>query len=131
MKQSTKFGLVSLAALACLTTVQQVRPRLPGSFLLGVLPNTLAAIIIPFVFISIYVEQRPAQTRSQIIRWFIGAALGACVGLIAWELMQRSGRRLIFDWNDVFATIAGFAIAIFIAVKMLPRGISSRGQSAT
>ena len=29
VKQSMKFGLVSLAALACLTTVQQVRPRLP------------------------------------------------------------------------------------------------------
>ena len=80
VKPSTKYGLVSLVSLAALTVVQQVRPSFPGNFLLGVLPNTLAAIIIPFVFISVYLEQRPAQTRSQVDRWFIGAAGGASVG---------------------------------------------------
>lgn len=81
MKQSAKFGLVTVAALACLEAVQFVRPRLAGYFLPGVLPNLLAAIAIPFFFLSVLVEWRPGQTAGKRRRWFHGAVAGAGGGV--------------------------------------------------
>ena len=121
MRRSLKCSLVGVAALACLTIVQELRAGLPGNFLLGVLPNALAAMIIPFVFISIYPQERPGEAEGRIWRWFLGAALGACVGLIGWEFLQQLARRLFFDWNDIIATIMGFAIAVLTGARVMPR----------
>jgi len=41
--------------------------------------------------------------------------------LIGWEFLQQSARRLFFDWNDIIATIMGFAIAVLTGARVMPR----------
>lgn len=123
MKQSTRFGLVGIAALALLSGIHWLR-GLSGvwgqtaSYFLGVMPNVAAAIAIPFVFMGIVADQKKDQSLSNLRRWFYVSAVLSCCGLLGWEFIQRTSDRLIFDMNDLGATVVGslLAYAIFLAV---------------
>lgn len=123
MKLSTRYGLAGIAALALLTAVDALRARggigsATGSFLLGVLPNFAAAIAIPFVMLSVWTDQRQSATT--------GRAFAACVtfstlGLFAWEAIQRTSGRFVFDPHDLGATVAGALAAFLLFRSMTPR----------
>ena len=122
-KQSTRYGLVGIAALALLSCVHWIR-GLSGelvpvvAYLVGVLPNVVAAIAIPFVFMGIIADQKKDAPPTTIQRWFYASVITSCFGLLGWELIQRTSDRLIFDFNDLLATVVGsiIACAIFFAI---------------
>ena len=122
-KQSTRYGLVGIAALALLSCVHWIRglsgELVPAvAYLVGVLPNVVAAIAIPFVFMGIIADQKKDAPPTTIQRWFYASVITSCFGLLGWELIQRTSDRLIFDFNDLLATVVGsmIACAIFLAI---------------
>ena len=123
---SLRYTMVGLAALALLTLVGWVRQNhLVGgpflSFLIGVLPNVAAAIAIPYVFLGIWIEQRAGMSVAVVRRNFIRLSIFAGGGLIAWEFLQLSSRRLVFDVNDLGATLGGLLLGWLIFNWLTPR----------
>jgi hypothetical protein len=88
-------------------------------YALGVLPNTAAAVALPFAFISIWSDQNPGSTYSSTRRWFGLASVVSLLGLIAWEFLQPSRGR-IFDLHDIAATIIGIGLAWLIFQVVTP-----------
>lgn len=126
MKLSTRYGLVGIGALGALSLVhwgRELQYEAPAIvlYLMGVLPNVAAAIAIPFVFLSIWADQKPAATYQAARRSFVVLTLVAGVGLIAWEFMQQSSRSLFFDYHDIAATIFGLVVAWLLFVLLTPR----------
>ena len=126
MKLSTRYGLVGLGALALLSVGHWIRglsgdwsPAL--AYVLGVLPNFAAAIAIPFVFTGILADQKKDAPLSVIRNWFFGSVITSFVGLLGWELLQQRSDRLVFDLNDIGATIVGSAIAIAVFAAVTKR----------
>ena len=126
MKLSTRYGLVGIGALTLLGLVQRSRtlsfdgPEIVH-FLIGVLPNLAAAIAIPFVFLSIWVDQKQEANPLAIRRYFFILTLVAGVGLIAWEYLQKSSRYLVFDYYDIAATVLGLVVAWLLFGVLTPR----------
>lgn len=89
-------------------------------YLMGALPNLAAAIAIPFVFLAIWADQKPAASYQAARRRFTALALVAGTGLIAWEFMQQSSRSLVFDHHDIGATIIGLFMAWLLFVVLTP-----------
>lgn len=123
MQMSTRFGLTGIAALALLTAVHQLRgiewsPHPAGVYLIGVLPNFAAAIAITFVLLSIRADQQRNADWTSTRRAFLACAAISGVGLLAWELFQRTSDRLVFDPHDIAATFVGLGVAgvLFIAL---------------
>jgi len=126
MKRSTRYGLVGIGALALLSLVHRLREvhaEVPpiASFLIGVMPNVAAAIAMPFVFIGIWAEQHPDAATATLWRWFLAAEIVSFAGLIAWELLQLGPTGLVFDVNDLAATLVGTMIALALFRGMTPR----------
>ena len=126
MKLSTRYGVVGLAALALLSIGHWVRglsgewePAL--AFFLGVLPNVAAAIAIPFIFMGVLADQKKDAPLSVIRNWFFGSVIVSFVSLLGWELIQQKSDRLVFDLNDIGATIVGSAIAIAVFAAVTKR----------
>jgi hypothetical protein len=117
---------VGIAALALLAVVHQFRDRQlfvppPGSILLGVLPNFAAAIAITFVLFSIWLDQKRSVELASPVRPFLFCAAISGAGLFGWEFLQLSTNRLVFDPDDLIATLAGLAVAggVFLALSRL------------
>ncbi|MCX7036998.1 MAG: hypothetical protein NT064_10560 [Proteobacteria bacterium] len=116
MKLSLKYSLVGCGALAVLSLVQWARPlsasaTAPVRHLLGVLPNVTAAIAIPFVLLSIWADQHPDAMPADARYRFALYSSVTGVGLVAWEFFQQSGRSLVFDPQDLVATLVGCVLA--------------------
>jgi hypothetical protein len=108
--------LTGIGALGLLATVHQLRgiersPQPTGDYLVGVLPNFAAAIAITFVLLSIWADQNREADLSSAKGLFLVCAFISGVGLLAWELFQKSSNRLVFDPHDVAATFVGLGIA--------------------
>ena len=127
MKLSTRYGLVGLSALAVLTGGHWLREVTPAGapallYILGVLPNIAAAIAIPFVFMGIFADQKKDASLRSVRNWFFASVLVSCAGLSGWEFIQRTGDRLVFDTDDLIATLFGsfLSIVIFAAITKRP-----------
>jgi len=125
MKVSTRYGLVGIGALGALSLVHWGR-KLPYDgaeivlHLMGVLPNVLAALAIPFVLLSIWADQNQSATYAAARRSFVVVTVVAGVGLIAWEFIQQSSRTLVFDPHDIGATILGLGVGYFLFTLVTP-----------
>lgn len=126
MKSSTRFGLVGVGALSLLSLVHWARrSRFEGpeivEYLMGVLPNAAAAVAIPYVVLSIWADQKPGACYSETRRVFGALTLfsGAC--LIAWEFMQKSSGRLVFDVHDIGATVLGLCLGWMLFAVLTPK----------
>lgn len=119
MKLSTRFGLVGLGGLALLSAVQLARRHhlqhgAVLTYLIGVGPNFAAAIAITFVLLAAWLDMRPVDDPSAV-RWrFRASAAVSGLGLIGWECVQMISHALVFDWQDVLATLAGIAVSIVL-----------------
>lgn len=125
MKLATRYGLAGLAGLAMLTGVQWLRQQHPQlgpveTYLVGVAPNFAAAIAITFVLLSIWTDQRSSADKTAIrFRFAVCAAISAA-GLIGWECIQMSSRNLVFDLQDMLATLVGIAVSALIYAVVTP-----------
>lgn len=124
MKLSTRFGLVGLGGLALLSAVQWARQQhlqhgAVLTYLIGVGPNFAAAIAIAFVLLAAWLDMRPLSDGAAVARRFRASASVSALGLIGWECVQMTSHALVFDWQDVLATLAGIAVsfAVFGVVR--------------
>ncbi len=127
MKQSTRYGIIGLSALALLSSVSWIRGlhlnlEPTGKYLLGVAPNFSAAIAIVYVLLGIWADQKPDSTFHLTRRWFLICASISCLGLVGWEFIQKLSKRLVFDIDDIIATIVGIGVATLIFYLITPRG---------
>jgi hypothetical protein len=126
MAFSMRYGIAGIGALAALTSVQWLRENgyahgeAPG-YLLGVLPNLFAAIAITFVVLSFCADQRKLTTYDGARPWFLLSAAIAGVGLIGWEVIQRSSGRFVFDYHDIGATLLGLVLSGAVFHLVTPR----------
>ncbi len=126
MRLSTRYGLTGIGALALLAAVHQLRgmelsPQPSRDYLIGVLPNFAAAIAITFVLLSIWSDQNPNADFASAKRPFILCASISGLGLLAWELFQKTSSRLVFDPHDVGATVVGNGVSIMLFYMLKPR----------
>jgi len=112
------FLLIGLATLEIIDLL--IRPKYGVGegvipFLLGVLPNFFAAgLIFPFAVLTFrdyYTSEQQKASRKNLAQWFWAGMAITQIGLISWELIQLKGK-LIFDWNDIGATLLGGVLAI-------------------
>lgn len=128
MKLSTRYGLVGLGGLALLTGGHWMREGSSDGapalmYILGVLPNIAAAIAIPFVFMGIFTDQKKDASLRSIRNWFFASVFISCAGLFCWGFIQRTGDRLVFDIDDLIATVLGsfLSLVIFAAITKKPQ----------
>lgn len=123
MKLSTRYGLAGLGGLALLTLVQWARQQhlqhgAVLTYLIGVGPNFAAAIAITFVLLGAWAEQWPGNGgHEDRMRFRVSAAISGA-GLLGWEAVQMLSRNLVFDWQDVLATLAGIAVCFVLFALM-------------
>jgi hypothetical protein len=126
MKLPTRYALAGIGALAVLSLVHWGRkmqfdaPEII-SYLMGVMPNVVAAIAIPFVLLGIWADQQPTSSYSALRQRFVIVSLIAGLGLIAWELLQQSSPALVFDLHDIGATLIGLGIGVILFVFLTPK----------
>jgi hypothetical protein len=88
-------------------------------FLLGVAPNFLAAaLIFPFFGLMAMHHTKP-DIRHRHKRWFYISLIISQAGLLVWEYMQQFGK-LVFDLNDVAATVVGGIVAVILYKIVAP-----------
>ena len=126
VKGSTRYGLVGIGALSLLSGVHWLRGigswRSPASdYLLGVTPNFATAIAVSFVLLSIWADQRPSASFSLAARAFLICASISGLGLLGWELFQKTSRRFVFDPHDAGATLVGIGAASLLFYWLTPR----------
>ncbi|WP_408590783.1 hypothetical protein [Novosphingobium sp.] len=126
MRLSTRYGLVGMAALALLSSVHWVRDNHwhfgpVGTYLRGVAPNFAAAIAISFVLLSIWTDrQRDDGFVALRLRFLVCAAISGA-GLCGWEFVQMLNNRLVFDTQDLVATLVGIAVSAGLFHAITPR----------
>ena len=129
MKLSTRYGWAGIGGLSLLTLVHwfrevgAVRPPI-ADHLLGSGPNFAAAIAITFVPFSIWADQQRDITHASAVRAFVVCAAISGVGLVCWELFQRTSANFVFDYHDLIATFVGLAFAglLFVALTRQESG---------
>lgn len=130
MIRSTRYGVAGVGALALLSLVHWLRGRpVPAepipTYLVGIVPNLAAAIAITFVLLSIWADQSKDAPYAAARRWFVACAAVSASGLVAWEFVQRTSARFVFDPHDVGATLVGTAVAFPIFLAITPRATIS------
>lgn len=125
MKLSTRFGLVGLCGLALLSAVQWARQHhlqrgTVLTYVIGVGPNFAAAIAITFVLLAAWLDTRPVADAAAVGQRFRLSAAVSALGLIGWECVQMTSHALVFDWQDVLATLAGIAVSAVLFAVLRP-----------
>ena len=105
------FALFAFCFIAYQQVIDNIRPNYIGNnltlkYLLGIAPNFFPSIGIPALFVVFFPEMK------QTSKWLnenkhITANLISVTGLITWEFIQASSKKLHFDWNDVLWTLIG------------------------
>lgn len=116
MKATLRAALIGLCALGLLSLVHLARDQAfegPPAllYLLGVTPSFAAAIAIPFIFLSMWLETSAASSPDGVTKRFHILIVLSGIGLIGWEFGQTSSRGLVFDPHDLAATIVGLVVA--------------------
>jgi hypothetical protein len=76
---------------------------------LGIAPNFFPAIGIPALFV-VFMMQLKSDNQWLNKKRFITANVISIIGLVGWEFIQTSSKKLHFDWNDVLWTFIGAGI---------------------
>jgi hypothetical protein len=89
--------------------------------LVGVTPNFAAAVAIIFVLLSFWADQKADFELSALRLRFLVCAAVSGFGLTAWELIQMTSNRLVFDLFDLMATLCGIVTAALIFYRVPPQ----------
>jgi uncharacterized membrane protein len=73
------------------------------------------------VLLSILAEQLKLIEYRAARRWFLFGATLAGVGLLGWEVVQRTSDSFVFDFNDIGATLAGLMLSAAVFLLLTPR----------
>lgn len=134
-----------LGANAVLSVIDWCRTRTPASsvawVVLGPGPNAVAVLalatggVILFAYATANDEgarsaraMRIARTGAE--RFWHRCVVGAGLGLVVWEVLQRWGR-LVFDWWDLVATGLGVVGGLAITRWVVPRAVPSADAART
>ena len=99
----------------CFITYQQIidsiRPNYSGDsitikYLLGIAPNFFPAIGIPALFV-VLIPQMKRTNKWLNENKYITTNIISLSGLILWEFIQGTSKKLHFDWNDILWTVIG------------------------
>ena len=134
MKLATRYGLAGIGGLALLSFGHWLREGRaivgqPSEYLLGVLPNIAASIAVAFVLLSIWTDRNGPLTFAAARHRFLICATISGVGLIAWEFVQLTGDRLVFDLHDISATGIGLCAAGSLFVALTPKTMDNDCQN--
>lgn len=130
MKLAARYGFIGVAALAALSLTHWARAhRRPESevalYLLGVLPNLLAAVATPFVFLGAWADRNSGADYVEARRWLALATTLSTAGLVGWEFVQQNSRKLVFDLHDIGSTLVGTCLAVALFRLATPRAVRS------
>lgn len=105
------FALFALCFITYQQITDNIRPNYSGNnltvkYLLGIAPNFFPAIGIPALFV-ILIPQMKLTTKWLNERKHITANIISLTGLISWEFIQSTSKKLYFDWNDILWTMIG------------------------
>jgi len=108
------FSIFALCFLCFQAVSYYIRPNYPGegaiiSYFLGIAPNFFPAIGIPALFV-VLIMQLKTSSKWLIERNYLTANFISLIGLVGWEFIQTTSKKLHFDWNDVLWTFIGAAI---------------------
>jgi hypothetical protein len=103
--------LFAFCFIAYQQIIDNIRPNysddsITVKYLLGIAPNFFPAIGIPALFV-ILIPQMKRTNKWLNENKHITANIISLTGLISWEFIQSSSKKLHFDWNDVLWTIIG------------------------
>ena len=134
MKLATRYGLAGIGGLALLSFGHWLREGRsivgqPGEYLLGVLPNFAASIAVAFVLLSIWADRNGPLTFAAARNHFLICATVSGVGLVAWEFVQLTGDRLVFDLHDISATGIGLCAAGLLFLALTPKTMDDEGHN--
>lgn len=73
---------------------------------LTIAPNFFAAIGIPALFV-VLIPQMKWRNKWLNENIHLIANIISLTGLIMWEIIQRTSKKLHFDWNDILWTLIG------------------------
>jgi hypothetical protein len=134
MKLATRYGLAGIGGLTLLSLghwLREGRPIVgqPSEYLLGVLPNFAASIAVAFVLLSIWTDRNSPLTFEAARHRFLICATVSGVGLVAWEFVQLTGDRLVFDLHDISATGIGLCAAGLLFLALTPKTMDDEAQN--
>ncbi len=119
----------------CFISYQQItdniRPYYNGDnltivYLLGIAPNFFPAIGIPALFL-ILIPQLQRTNKWLNEKKHITANIISLTGLISWEFIQATSKKLHFDWNDILWTIIG-ALVFQLIWTISPKRFTERRE---
>jgi hypothetical protein len=116
-------GIAALAALSGVHWLREIESSRGevSEYLLGVSPNLCAAVAITFVLLSVWADQQKLIEYRTASRWFLGVAAISGIGLLGWEIFQRTSDKLVFDNNDIRATLLGIVLSGAVFHLVTPR----------
>lgn len=105
------FVLFAICFIAYQQIIDHMRPNYIGDnltiqYLLGIAPNFFPAIGIPALFV-ILIPQMKLTSKWINQRMHLAANIISITGLVSWEFIQTTSKKLHFDWNDVLWTLIG------------------------
>jgi hypothetical protein len=88
-----------------------IRPTYSGEnaairYFLGIAPNFFPSIGIPALFVILLPHLNKAHTFFHEKKHLTANAISV-TGLISWEFIQMTSKKLHFDWNDLLWTLIG------------------------
>ena len=135
--------LVIVMVLGQLAILQVKELREQGSALVrqyeafGYAPNLIAASTLPCVLLALALKSR-RFSRDAPYGWarlwreqraIAISGVAATAALLGWEFVQVFRPNRTFDWQDVWATLAGGLL--FIAIPLLGRGLTAAPAPAS
>ena len=104
-------ALFALCFVAYQQVIDNIRPNYNGNnltvkYLLGIAPNFFPGIGIPALFVVLIPQMKKANKWLNENKHII-ANLISLLGLLTWEFIQTTSKKLYFDWNDVVWTLIG------------------------
>ena len=105
------FALFALCFIAYQQIIDNIRPNYIGNsltvkYLLGIAPNFFPGIGIPALFVAL-IPQMKWTNKWLNEKTHMAANIISLTGLISWEFILTTSKKLHFDWNDVLWTFIG------------------------
>lgn len=117
------FCLFAFSTIGYSLVQDVIRPEYSGNsqaviYVLGMLPNFLAAIAVPAILMILIPYVRKGDQAS---KWFrsskslhLPSIIISATGLLTWEFLQIYMPNGFFDWHDVLWTCIGLCTFYFI-----------------